>query len=336
MLTSSERAQLKRELKNFRGLSYGQIALVLTEKFEREISRSTVRYYLESMPDYEGRTKGRPSGLTRNGDIWDQLLPELLALTGVSASRLYRALTYLLEPALLPFGESAFHERTGLRQPVGRTAKKKAGTLLERCNLRIKVVAVSPNDAEGKRVYLFGYEEFTGYTAFDVISPTPLNARRIASFVKAIEDHLGLPVRRVCLVGNEFTKLAGTKLCEQVDVRYLDGPNASSQLISAYKRSAEIDLLQRIVKKQNDEVARVRAAVAKDAISRFVQLSRLREEVWESPAQRRVTQRLQAKAEAEATKLKPFLKLRFKLYIPSRRPTRPYRVGASRAPPGVN
>lgn len=245
----------------------------------------------------------------------------------MSASRLYRALTYLLEPALLPFGESAFHERTGLRQPVRRTAKKKAGTLLERCNLRIKVVAVSPNDAEGKRVYLFGYEEFTGYTAFDVISPTPLNARRIASFVKAIEDHLGLPVRRVCLVGNE---LAGTKLCEQVDVRYLDGPNASSQLISAYKRSAEIDLLHRIVKKQNDEVARVRAAVAKDAISRFVQLSRLREEVWESPAQRRVTQRLQAKAEAEAAKLKPFLKLRFKLYIPSRRPTRPDRVGQAR------
>jgi len=318
MLTAPERAQLKRELKNLEGQSYSQIAAVLTEKFGRQISRNTVRYYLGSIPNYAGRTKGRPGGSTREGDMWDQLLPELLTLTGLSASRLYRALTYLLEPARLPFGESAFHERTGLRLPVKGTAKKKGRTLLERCNLRIKVVTVSENDAKGKRVYLFGYEEFTGYTAFDVISPTSPSARRISSFVKAIENHLGLPVRRVCLIGEEFAKLAEARLFEQVDVQYLSSPNASSQLISPYKRSAEIDLLQRIAKKQNDEVARAEATVAKEDISDFVQRARLKSGIWgESLAKRKVTQRLQA----EATKLEPFLKMRFKLYIPTRRPT---------------
>ena len=318
MLTASERAQLKGELKNLAGCSYSEIAAVLTERFGRQIGRNTVRYYLGSMPEYEGRTKGRPSGSTLEGDIWGQLLPELLALTGLPASRLYRVLTYLLEPARLPFGESAFHERTGLRSPVKEAAQKKGVTLLERCNLRIKMLTVSGNDAKGKRVYLFGYEEFTGYTAFDVISPTPPNARKISSFVEAIEDHLGLPVRRVCLIGEEFAKLTETKLFEKVDVQYLSSSNTSSQLISPYKRSAEIDLLQRIAKKQNDEVARARAAVAKKAISNFVQRGRLRNGVWgQSLAKRRVTQRLQA----EATKLEPFLKMRFKLYLPRRRST---------------
>lgn len=318
MLTASEHAQLKRELEDLKGLSYGQIAVVLTKKFGRQISRNTARYYLRSMPEYERRTKGRPSGSTLERDIWGQLLPELLALTGLSASHLYRALTYLLEPARVPFGESAFHERTGRLPLVKRTATKKGVALLERCNLRIKAVGVSPNDAADKRVYLFGYEEFTGYTAFDVISPAPPNARRISSFVKAIEDHLGLPVRRVCLIGEEFAKLAETELFEKFDVQYQSSPNTSSQLISPYKRSAEIDLLQRIAKKQNDEVARARAAVAKKAISHFVQLGRLRDSVWgQSLAKRKVTQRLLA----EATKLEPFLKTRFKLYLPRRRPT---------------
>jgi len=318
MLQAPELAQLKREVKNLEGMSYGEIADVLNEKFGWKISRNTVRYYLGSISDYEGRTKGRPSGSTRERDIWDQLLPELLALTGLPASRLYHALTHLLEPARLPFGESAFHERTGLRPLVKGTLKKKRKTLLERCNLRIKMVVVSQGDADGKRVYLFGYEEFTGYTAFDVISPAPPNARRISSFVKAIEDHLGLPVRQVCLIGKEFARLAETRLFEHVDVQYLSSPNTSSQLISPYKRSAEIDLLQRIAKKQNDEVARARAAVAKKAILDFVQLERSRNGVWgESPAKRRATQRLQA----EVARLEPFLKMRFKLYLPKRRPT---------------
>jgi hypothetical protein len=317
MLTESERIQLKDELNQLVGLSYDQIAATLTKRFGRRISRNTVRHYLGSMADYEGRPKGRPKGSTRQGDIWDLLLPELLALTGLSASRLYRALTHLLEPAGLPFGESVFHERMGPLPSVRGTAQKKRRTPLERCNLRMKVVAVSQNATKGKRVYLFGYEEFTGYTAFDVISPTPPNARKISSFVKAVEEHLGLPVRRFCLVGKEFEELAGTRSFEQVDVRYLSSPKRSNQPISPYKRSTETDLLQRIAKKQNDDVARVRAAVAKEAISNFVKLARVRDGVWESPAQRRVTQKLQT----EAAKLEPFLKMRFKLYIPRRRPT---------------
>jgi hypothetical protein len=316
MLKASELAQLKREVKNLEGLSYGQIAAVLNEKFGWKISRNTVRHYLAAMSDFEGRTKGRPSGSTRERDIWDQLLPELLALTGLSASRLYRALTHLLEPARLPFGESAFHERTGRWFPGKAAVKTKERTLLERCNLRIKVVPVSQHEAEGRRVYLFGYEEFTGYTAFAVIAPTPPNAGKISGFIKAIEDHLGLPVRRVCLIGKQLEGLAETQLLEQGEVRYLSSPNTSSQLISPYKRSAEIDLLQRIAKKQNDGVARARAAAAKEAISDFVQLARLRNGVWESPALRRVTQKLHA----EGARLEPFLKMRFKLYLPRRRP----------------
>lgn len=316
MLKAAELAKLKREVKHLEGLSYSQIAAVLNEKFGWKISRNTVRHYLGAMPDFERRTKGRPSGSTRERDIWDQLLPELLILTGLSASHLYRALTHLLEPARLPFGESAFHERTGRWFPRKARVKTKERTLLERCNLRIKVVPVSQHGTEGGRVYLFGYEELTGYTAFDVITPTPPNAGKISGFIKAIEEHLGLPVRRVCLIGKQLEGLAETRLLEQGEVRYLSSPNTSSQLITPYKRSAEIDLLQRVAKKQNDGVARARAADAKQVISDFVQLPRVRNGVWESPAQRRVTQKLQT----EGARLEPFLKLRFKLYLPRRRP----------------
>ena len=82
-------------------------------------------------------------------------------------------------------------------------------------------------------------------------------------------------------------------------------PNTSSQLISPYKRSTEIDLLQPIAKKQNDEVARARVFVARNAILQVVQLGKSSDGVWESPAQLRIMQILQV----EAAKLEPFLEM---------------------------
>ena len=316
MLKGPELARLKRELNDLQGLSYDQIAAVLTEKFGRKISRSTVRYYLEAMPSHESKTKGRPPGSTRERDVRDQLLPELLLLTGLSASHLYRVLRHLLGPAQLTLGKSAFHKRLEGRLTTEEPVKKKSLTLLERCNLRIKIVTVSQPETEGKRFYLFGYEEFTGYTAFDVISPAPPNVGRISSFIRTVEEHLGLPVRRICLIGKEFAEFKKPSSFKQVAV-LTSSENTTSQLFSPYARRAEIDLLQRIAKKQNDEVARTTAAVAKEAISHFIQLARLRNGVWESPAQRGVTQQLQA----EAADLEPFIKMRFKLYVPRRRPT---------------
>lgn len=255
-----------------------------------------------------GRAKGRPEGSVRKPDMWDQLLPELLSFTGLSASGLYRVMRNLLEPARLPLGKSAFHKRVEGRLAIDEPVRKKRGTLPERCNLRIKIVTVFHPETKEKRFYLFGYEEFTGYTAFDVIPPTPPNARRILSFVETVEDHLGLPVRRTCLIGKEFAEPKEFIAFQEVAVTFLSA-STTSHLFSPHARRAEIDLLQRIAKKQNDEVARKTAAVAKQAISHFVQLAMLRNGVWESPAQRRVTQKLQA----EAAKLETFLKMRFKL-----------------------
>jgi hypothetical protein len=317
MLTTLERLEIQRNLKDFEGLSYAEIAATLTEKFGREISRNTARYYLSSMRDYTGRAKGRPSGTTRDEDIWDQLLPELLSLTGISASRLYRDLMHLLTPEHLPFGESAFHERTGLRSPTRRTGKGKAGTtLLERCNLRIKVVKTYHNDAADRRVYLFGYEELTGYTAFDAIRPSRLTTQGISDFAKGIEEHLSLPVRRVCLIGKEFARLAGHRSFEKLDVQRLNEQHACNHLNSPYKRSEEIDLLQRLMKKQNDGTARAKAAIAKEALSHIVHQQILMGNSWKTPAQMALMRRLTA----EAKELEPYLSKRYKMYRPTRRP----------------
>ncbi|NGZ88602.1 hypothetical protein [Duganella aceris] len=318
MLTAKEQGFVRSHLEDFTGQSYAEVAASLTEKFGRAVTRSTARYYLSSIAGHEGRAKGRPSGAARDVDIWDLLLPELLALTGLSASRLFRDLTHALAPERLPFGESAFHERTGRRSPTKGTGKKKIGTsLLDRCNLRIKVVETYHNDAAGTHLYLFGYEELTGYTAFDAITRSSLTAQRISNFVKEIEEHLGLPVRRICLVGSEFSWLAESRPLEKLNVQRLKEQHASSQINSPYKRSAEIDLLQRLTKKQNDGIARAKATIAKEAISHFVHLEETSGGVWKTPAQRRVARRQQA----DAKELKPFLGKRFKLHRPKRRPT---------------
>lgn len=218
----------------------------------------------------------------------------------------------------LPFGESAFHERTGLRSPTRGTGKKKTGTShLERCNLRIKVVETYYNDAAGRRLYLFGCEELTGYTAFDAITPCPPTAQRISNFVKEIEEHLGLPVRRICLIGKELSRLAGPRPLEKIDVQRLNVQHATNRVSSPYKRSAEIDLLQSLTKKQNDGIARAKVTIAKEAISHFVHREEPSVGVWKTPAQRRVARRKQT----EAKELMPFLGKRFKPYRPTRRPT---------------
>ena len=78
-----------------------------------------------------------------------------------------------------------------------------------------------------------------------------------------------------------------------------------------------LDLLQQYAKKQNDEVARAKAATVKEAISEYVQKGRSSEARWESREQREARQE---KAGAKVAKLEPFLKMRFKLYVPRRRP----------------
>lgn len=178
------------------------------------------------------------------------------------------------------------------------------------------MVETYQNDAASRRVYLFGYEELTGYTAFDAVTPSPPTAQRISNFAKEIEEHLGLPVRRVCLIGKEFSTLAGHRPLGKVGVQRLNEPYASRRIGSPYKRDAEIDLLQGLMKKQNDTVARTKAAVANEAISRFVHREEATSGVWKTPAQSRVARRKQT----EAKELKPFLGKRFKLYRPKRRP----------------
>lgn len=315
MLSLPERSYVKECLDQFEKLSYAQVALLLSERFQREISRSTVRYYLSSIPGYAGLGKGRPADDSGHKDIWDQLLPELLALTGLSASRLYGALSKLVSPERLPLGRTAFHERTGLRT----SAKVKAGgrsaaPLLQRCRLRLKIVETCFGDQT--RAYLFAYEELTGYTAFHVISPTAPTSQAIADFIREVEDHLALPVRRVLLINMERPPDGKAKKVTGIEMECQKTKRATARIISPYQRSAEIDLLHRLTKKQNDETARVNVAEVRKAISSFVNQERLGGTRWETPAQRLVTRRLAA----EAVELMPYLCMRFKLHRPRRRP----------------
>ena len=314
MLSASEQAHIKRHLRQYEGRSYAQVAVSLSQAFGREISRNTVRHYLSQMHAHIGLSKGRPSGTTRDEGTWDQLVPELLALTGLSASRLYRTLSRLIAPERLPLGRTAFHERTGLRtsakvKPGGR----RAVPLLQCCRLRLKIVETCLGDQT--RTYLFGYEELTGYTAFNIISPAAPTMQAIADFIKEVEEHLALPVRRVLLINMERPLDGKARKVIGIEMEYQKIKKMPARIISPYQRSAEIDLLHRLTKKQNDETARANAAEIRGEISCFVNQERLGGARWETPAQRSVTRRL----EVEADELRPYLNKRFKLHRPRRR-----------------
>lgn len=315
MLSASEQAHIKRNLRHLEGRSYAQIAASLSEKFGRAISRNTVRYYLGSMPAYAALSKGRPSGAVRTYDTWAQLVPELSALTGLPASRLFSQLSLLVAPSRLPLGRTAFHERLDLRIVAeDRVRGSRAAPLLQRCRLCLKVVKTCLGDQT--RTYLFGYEEQTGYTTFNVIPPTGPTLQTIAGFIKEVEDHLTLPVRRICLINMELPPSGKSKRLVGVGIECKNIKRAAAPIISPHSRSAEIDLLHRLTKKQNDETARVNVAAIMHAISSFVNQERLTGTKWETPAQRVVTRRL----EAEADELRPYLSMRFKLHRPRRRP----------------
>lgn len=315
MLSASEQAHIKRHIQQFDGYSYAEIAAALTMQFGREITRNTVRHYLSQIKARIGLSKGRPSGTTRDVDTWDQLVPELLSLIGLPVSRLYRELSKLVAPQRLPLRRTAFHERKGLRTPAKVSMRAgRAVSLLQRCRLRLKIVETCLGDQT--RTYLFGYEELPGYTAFNVIPPTGPTLQTIAGFIKEVEDHLALPVRRVCLINMELPPSGKAKRLAGIGMECENIKRPAAPIISPYSRSAEIDLLHRLTKKQNDETARVNVAAIRDAISCFVNQERLTGTKWETPAQRAVTCGL----EAEADELRPYLSKRFKLHRPRRRP----------------
>jgi len=266
------------------------------------------------------------------------LIPILLALTGLAASRLYRELDALLKPEGLPFRESAFHERTGHQkrsqsEPPGlngatgssvvsteatdykknTTSGKKPTSLLKHCRLRVAVIEVKSGTGRRKRAYLFGYEEVTGYVSFDIVANSQPGVETIATFVKSIEQHLGLPVRRVCTINVGLPPKALAIYLGDTEVESWDGQLESTPLLGWLKRKAEIDLLLRLAKKQNDSVARIRAMEAKLAIGEFIQSEQNAGKglVWPVVDLRR---------RQLAETLKPFLGTRFKLRIPSRRP----------------
>jgi hypothetical protein len=242
-------------------------------------------------------------------------VPELLSLTGLPVSRLYKELSQLVAPQRLPLRRTAFHERKGLRTSAKVTVRgRREAPLLQRCRLRLNIVETCRGDQTC--TYLFGYEELTGYTAFHVISPAAPTLHAIEGFIREVEGHLALPVRRVLLINMDFPpegkgkKLIGTEIkCQKIK-------RTTVRIISPYQRSAEIDLLHRLTKKQNHETARVNAAGIKEGISSFVNQERLSGARWETPAQRLVTRRL----EAEADELRRYLSKRFKLHRPRRRP----------------
>lgn len=313
MLSAAERAELFRSLDRSAAQSYADVAKDLTQKFGREITRNTVRHYLGSLKNGGKLLKGRPKGGGRKQDVWDRLIPELLALTGLAASCLYRELGALLDPAPLPFRESAFHERTGRRKrSQSVVTDNKRTTLLTRCRLRIRAIEVVYSTDRRKRVYLFGYEEVTGYISFDVITSSQPDAGLIAKFVMDMERHLGLPLRKVRAINIGLPIESFASHLPDTEIECCEERLEYVPLTSPVDRKTEIDLLERLAKKQNNNVARKRAAEAKLAIAEFVQ-SEQSDRTWRRKVNRDVSRRKLADA------LEPSLGVRFKLRTPTRR-----------------
>jgi hypothetical protein len=243
----------------------------------------------------------------------------------------------LLKPDGLPFRESAFHERIrhqkrsqSVTPEVGdatapsevsaaaaedkkkATSVKKPITLLTLCRLRVSVVVVGPEDGGRKRTYLFGYEEATGYVSFDVLANSQPSAARIARFVKAIEQHLGLPVHRVYMVTGAVSEADLRDHVPDTEIEKSEGQLGSFPLSSPLDRKAEIDLLQLLTKRQNDNVASGRTADAKLAIAEFIK-SEQHDRTW-----RRLSQQDRQRRDlSEALRLS--MDVRFKPCAPSGR-----------------
>lgn len=313
MLSAAERTELNRSLDQFVGKPYADIAIHLTERFGREITRNTVRYYAGLVNKGGPRARGRPKGAERRRGLWDWIIPELLVLTGLPASRLYREICSLLAPTKLPFHESAFHERTSVRKRVqDGGARDKQTTVLTRCRLRMRVIEVMPIGAQRKRVYLFGYEELTGYTSFDLLPNSQPDVPRVARFVKGIEQHLGLPICRV-LTNIELPESFPNTYLPHTEVEQFAQQSGFASFQSPFGRKAEIDWLERTVKKQNNDVARGRAMEAKLAMTEFVR-SEKGDRTWRRLSERDLSRRKLAET------LELWLGVRFKLRTPSRSP----------------
>ena len=330
MATAAERLELNQALDQLAGRPYAEIAEHLTQTLGRKVSRNTVRYYLSLTRNAANLPKGRPRGTVRQKDVWDQLIPVLLAITGVTASRLYRELSVLLKPDGLPFGESAFHQRiehqkrsqSATREVGDATApgevsaaaaedKEKATsvkqpiTLLTRCRLRVSVVEVRPETGGRKRTYLFGYEEATGYFSFDVLARSQPTTLRIARFIKVIEQQLGLPIHRVYIVGIALPEDGLRAHLHDTEIEKSGGQLELAPLSSSFDRQPEIDLLQLLAKRQNDNVASKQVVEAKLAIAEFLQGEQDNQK-WRRLSQ----QERQRRDLAEALKLS--LSMRFK------------------------
>lgn len=312
MATRVERARLNTRIDDLAGQPHEEIARMLTAELGYKVTRNTVRYYLGMTKNDKNLPKGRPKGGERQPDIWDQLVPELLALTGLKASRLYRELSALLHPEGLPFRESAFHERTGsVKRAKTAASKRMHPTLLTRCRLRIRAVEVATIGTQSKRAYLFGYEELTGYISFDVIGDLSSVAGQIPEFVKDVESYLSLPILRICIIEASETPFAITLPKVQID--FERWTLKSVPLVSPLKKRDEIDQLERITKRQNDETARKNVIEVKREIADFVRSAK-GDGTWRRLLARDIKRRELAQA------LKPFLGARFKLRKPSRRP----------------
>lgn len=312
MATTEERKRLHAHIDDLAGRPHEEIARALTEELGYKVTRNTVRYYLGATGNLKNLPRGRPKGGERKLDVWDQLLPELLALTGLKASHLYRELSALLQPEGLPFRETIFHERTGPGKRL-RTASLKGTrpTLLTRCRLRIRAVEVATVGSQRKRAYLFGYEELTGFISFDVIDDLSSAAGQIPEFVKDVESYLSLPILRICIIDASETPFAITLPKVQID--FERWTLRSVPLVSPLKKRDEIDQLERITKRQNDETARKNVIEVKREIADFVRSAK-GDGTWRRLLARDIKRRELAQA------LKPFLGARFKLRKPSRRP----------------
>jgi hypothetical protein len=173
-------------------------------------------------------------------------------------------------------------------------------------------VEVVPEGGQQRRVYLFGYEEVTGYVSFDLVASTQPSASQVALFIRSMERHLALPVRRVCTINIELPEEDILTYLKDIAVEPSSQQMVSTQLLSPLEKKAELDLLLRLTRNQNNSVARSKALAAKLAISQFVRSGHNDRKVRAWPV-------VDLQRRGLAAMLGPSLAIRFKLRTPSRR-----------------
>ena len=172
----------------FGGKSNTEIARLLSERFNRPFTPSEIRHTITRLrkKDDQGRLcatlgKGRPklsqNKKPREFNLWAAACNELLKLTGISASELFKwanELGYNTNPAIK---KGVFHARLkqlDLSPPLAAVSIKprdlKRRGLLGRYRLRVHALTFEGRNRDNYWIVIGGYEQTTGFLHFQLLN----------------------------------------------------------------------------------------------------------------------------------------------------------------------